>query len=215
MSSLGIRMRLIIKRETTNWWMKNAREWCLTCATCGVVSRRVPCREFASAVLQRCSKRAQGDASRPPASERLPPGPPRAPRPRHARATHRLHRHTPAAPPHAARCLTTYPRPSPQRAHAPRDYRCVLWDVSRGAGTAGRGTHRAGGAGAVLRAASRICLDAFLRAPAARHLQRRARRERLGVARSAMRRRPLIATVLIPSAKLFALHPLSSIEPNY
>lgn len=51
-------------------------------ATSGVATRRVPRRVFASATLQRCTERAQGDASRPRVSERLPPGPSATPRPR-------------------------------------------------------------------------------------------------------------------------------------
>lgn len=202
------RMRLTIKQETTKWWMKNARAWCVTCATCGVVSRRVPCREFASAALQRCSERAQGDASRPPASERLPPGPPRAPpapRARHAPPAAALAGRT--ALPHY---LTTS-RSEPQRAHAPRDYRCVLWDVSRGAG--GRREAAAGGGArhAPRGAAPARCVT---------HLSRRflacsrsppsAETCEPGAARRA--RHPHIATVLMPSAKLFALHPKSSTE---
>lgn len=108
-------------------------------------------------------------------------------------------RHAPPAPAHAGRALLTT-SPSPSRSglthHAIIDVFCEMCRAEQGP----RGAARTAGRGAVLRAASRICLDAFLRAPAARHLQRRARRARAA-------RTPLIATVLMPSAKFFASHP--------
>lgn len=96
-----------------------------------------------------------------------------APAPHHA---HGLHRHHAPPPPRATPRATTYPRPARNGLthHAIID---VFWEMYRAAGSRrqrGTGTHRGRGV-PLLRAASRICLNVFLRAPAARHLQRRAR----------------------------------------
>lgn len=89
-----IRIRQIIKQK--NYEVMNEDYtgvmWNVCSVRCGVAARTLSrVRERSDAAVQRESA---GRREPPPASERLPPGPPRAPRPRHARATHRLHRHT-------------------------------------------------------------------------------------------------------------------------
>lgn len=98
-----------------------------------------------------CSVRPQGDASRPPAPERLPLARPAALAPP---ATHRLHRRHARLHHHALAASA-----GELGSRTARD-RCIL----RGAcGDRGGVTHRGG---PVLRAASRICLAGFLlRAP--------------------------------------------------
>lgn len=115
--------------------MKNARVWCVTCAAFGAGHGAYL---VASSRAQRCGvqRESAGRREPPPACERLPPGPPRAPRPRHARATHRLHRHTRprhrTPPPRAelptlvgARCGLTH--------HAIIDVFCEMCRADRGA----------------------------------------------------------------------------------
>lgn len=127
-------------------------------ATCGVGSRRVPCREFASAALQECTERAQGDTRRPPASERLAPGPRRArshaPAPAHRHAT----RHAP--PP-------TLVRPA-AGSRTTRLSMCSVRCVAR-SGQAERGAARTAAAGrrsCALRHASVSTLSCVLPQPA-------------------------------------------------
>lgn len=113
-----------------------------------------------------------GDPRRPPATSDCRPG-----RAAASRATHRLHRLRTPAPPH--RC-------TPSRPAATTCHRCSLThrtnidvfcqEFVRSTGPAGVArTARRGEP--VLRAASRICLGGFLRAPATRHLQRRVLRK--------------------------------------
>lgn len=144
-------------------------------------TRCAPRGEFASATLQRCTKRAQGDASRPPVSERLPPGPPRAPRPRHAphrtprapAARTSLRRAARAVPP--SRLAAAVARLVPGRPpHAPREYRCVPF-CQEMCGGAARTARRGGGRSCALRHAS-VSPAAVLARSAARHLQSRSAR---------------------------------------
>lgn len=162
----------------------------------GNATRHVPGGGITSAIRD---AQSVASARERPASaacyERLPPGPRR-----------RAARHAPPAPaPHAgstARC-------TPSRPAATTCHRCSLThrtnidvfcqEFVRSTGPAGVArTARRGEP--VLRAASRICLGGFLRAPATRHLQRR-------VLRKVRAARPChIANMLMTSVSLASLY---------
>jgi len=160
-----------------------------------VSASRTLSRVVASAALHRCNDRAQGDTSRPPASERLAPGPRRA-RPATCHAPQTLPYTADAT---ATPRATTYPR---LRAAAGSrttrlsmySMRCVLWQAREGAAA----RTSAGSRSCALRHASVSTFSCVLPQPAARHLQRSPCRAPRCLQRSA----PHIATVLMPSNKL-------------